>query len=309
MKDVIKVSNLIKSYNNKRVLDDLSFHLLAGEALGVLGSNGAGKTTLLETIEGLRSIDSGSVWLLGKDIKKDHKSVQENIGIQLQKNSLFGELSVKQNIRLYANLYNKSDSIDALIHDFDLIEQKNTEVKNLSGGQFQRLNLCIAMINNPAILFLDEPTTGLDPKARIILWEKIRQLKAKGTSIVLTTHYMEEAQALCDRIIVLHKGKFIANDSPSNLIKKLNMPKVVIVELSEAPDEEMFEGYSTEIHNNTVHFRSNYPEKDLAQILNLIDKNNAEILNIKIQEASLEDVYLEMTNTQLESNVLEQAAY
>ena len=305
MKDVIKVSNLIKIYNNKRVLDDLSFHLLAGEALGVLGSNGAGKTTLLETIEGLRSIDSGSVWLLGKDIKKDHKSVQENIGIQLQKNSLFGELSVKQNIRLYANLYNKSDSIDALIHDFDLIEQKNTEVKNLSGGQFQRLNLCIAMINNPAILFLDEPTTGLDPKARIILWEKIRQLKAKGTSIVLTTHYMEEAQALCDRIIVLHKGKFIANDSPSNLIKKLNMPKVVIVELSEAPDENMFEGYSTEIHNSTVHFRSNNPEKDLAQILYLIDKNNAEILNIKIQEASLEDVYLEMTNTQLESAVLE----
>lgn len=305
MKDVIKVSNLTKTYNGKKVLDNLSFNLLAGESLGVLGSNGAGKTTLLETIEGLRSIDSGNVWLLGKDIIKHHKSVQENIGIQLQKNSLFGDLTVKQNIRLYANLYNKSDSIESLIDDFDLTRQKSIVVKNLSGGQFQRLNLCIAMINNPAILFLDEPTTGLDPKARIILWEKIKQLKSKGTSVVLTTHYMEEAQALCDRIIVLHKGKFIANDSPSNLIKKLSMPKVVIVELSETPNAEMFNGYDTEIQNNTIHFRSNNPEKDLVQILNLIDKNNAEILNIKIQEASLEDVYLEMTNTQLESAMLD----
>ena len=304
MKDVIKVRNLTKTYNNKKVLDDLSFSLMAGESLGVLGSNGAGKTTLLETIEGLRNIDSGNVWLLGKDIKKYHKSVQENIGIQLQKNSLFGDLTVKQNIRLYANLYNKPENIDSLIIDFDLIEQKGVEVKNLSGGQFQRLNLCIAMINNPAILFLDEPTTGLDPKARIILWEKIKQLKSKGTSIVLTTHYMEEAQALCDRIIVLHKGKFIANDSPSNLIKKLNIPKVVTIELSDTPNAGMFNEYDAEIEGNTVHLRSNSPEKDLIQILNLIDKNDAEILNIRIQETSLEDVYLEMTNTQLENTAV-----
>lgn len=299
MKEVIKVNNLTKSYNNRVVLDDLSFSLEKGESLGILGSNGAGKTTLLETIEGLRTVDKGSVIVLGKNIVTDYKLVQNKIGVQLQKTSLFGDLSVQQNIRLYADLYGNNTDIHTLLKDFDLEKQRKTEVKNLSGGQFQRLNLCIAMINHPAILFLDEPTTGLDPNARLILWNKIADLKKRGTSIILTTHYMEEAQNLCDRIIIIHKGKFVANDTSENLIKNLNAPKFIILKIEGDIPIECFHSYKTHIYRDALYFKSSEPAKELIGILKIIEEKNIIVQNISIHEANLEDVYMEITKGKL----------
>ena len=299
MKEIIKVSNLTKEYNNRVILDDLSFSLNAGESLGILGSNGAGKTTLLETIEGLRKIDKGRIVVLDEDMSKNYKSVQNKIGIQLQKTSLFGDLSVKDNIILYATLYNKDIDLNIELDEFELLMQKNIPVKNLSGGQFQRLNLCIAMLNEPSILFLDEPTTGLDPKARVTLWNKIKMLKDKGTSIILTTHYMEEAQLLCDRIIIIHEGKFVANDSPYNLIKNLNYPKIIIIETDNINCIQWFQEYDYKIFNNLIHFKSIKPETELREILKIVEENNISIQNISIHEANLEDVYMEITKVKL----------
>lgn len=304
MEEVIRVDNLTKSYNNRVILDNLSFSLSKGESLGILGSNGAGKTTLLETIEGLRTVDKGSVRVLGKDIVTDYKMIQNRIGVQLQKTSLFGDLSVEQNVHLYANLYRNKTDIRILLKDFDLEKQRKTEVKNLSGGQFQRLNLCIAMINNPAILFLDEPTTGLDPSARLILWDKISNLKKQGTSIILTTHYMEEAQNLCDRIIIIHKGKFVANDTPENLIRNLKAPKFIILKIDGNIPMHCFHGYNTHIYKNALYFKSTEPEKELIGILRIVEKEQIAVQNISIHEANLEDVYMEITKVKLESKTI-----
>jgi ABC-2 type transport system ATP-binding protein len=295
MEEIIKVLNLTKSYNERIVLNDISFSVHKGESLGILGSNGAGKTTLLETIEGLRVVEKGLVEVLGKDITKDYKTVQNMIGVQLQKSSLFGDLTVKQNIRLYANLYKNKTNVDALLDEFNLKKQKNNYVNNLSGGQFQRLNLCIAMINNPAILFLDEPTTGLDPNARLLLWNKILALKEKGTSIILTTHYMEEAQSLCDRVIIIHKGKFVANDSPENLIRGLNAPKFIVLKFNGKIPDNCFDNYDIHSIKDALYLKSDKPEKELVDIIKIIEQKQISIQNISIHESTLEDVYMSIT--------------
>jgi ABC-2 type transport system ATP-binding protein len=301
MEKIIEVNRLTKIYNNKIVLDDISFTLSKGESLGVLGSNGAGKTTLLESIEGLRKIDKGEIVVLNKNVAKEYKTIQSQIGIQLQKSSLFGDLSVKDNLKLYSKLYNRKKNIDLLLSDFELIDHKNQKVKNLSGGLFQRLNLCIAMINEPTILFLDEPTTGLDPKARRILWERIKELKRNGASLILTTHYMEEAENLCDKIIILHEGKMLANDSPQHLIKKLDVPRVFMIELAEKANGNFFNNSKCSIYNNQVYVKSTDASKDLSEILNIIETNSIKINNISIHEANLEDVYMELTKAKLKN--------
>jgi ABC-2 type transport system ATP-binding protein len=299
MKQVIRVENLNKYYNGKQVLNNISFCLNEGESLGVLGSNGAGKSTLLETIEGLRTIEDGKVTVLGEDVSKNYKSIQEQIGIQLQKTSLFGELSVAKNLKLYAGLYNKLQDIDMLMKKFDLINIQSTIVNNLSGGQFQRLNLCIAMLNNPAILFLDEPTTGLDIKGRKALWEKIKALKQTGCSVILTTHHMEEAEELCDRVIILHKGKILANDAPHNLIRGINRPEIIKLEIEGDYSIELFAAFDCKRVNNKLYIKSLNLTRDLIQLLNLIERASLNMIDIGFHQASLEDVYLEFTDSEI----------
>lgn len=297
--NVIIVKNLCKSYGDRIVLDNLSFNLDEGEAVGILGPNGAGKTTLLETIEGLRKIDAGEVTVLGEDITKNSKRIQRLIGIQLQKTSLFDNISVEETVYLYSKLYNQNKSTNELLDEVDLLSQKNIYVQNLSGGQFQRLKLCLALINNPKILFLDEPTTGLDPSARSLIWEKITNLKMKGTSIVLTTHYMEEAQALCGRIIILHQGKFIANDTLHNLLKQLDFPRMFILETKSKINESWFSKFDYEIYKDEIYIRSKCTNNDLEDILKIAKINKINISNISIHEANLEDVFMKLTNVKL----------
>ena len=297
--EVITVENLTKKYDDRVVLNDVSFSLKRGEILGVLGSNGAGKTTLLETIEGLRTLDQGKVSVLGYNQKTQSKEIQNKLGIQLQKTSLFDNLSVYENLKLYSNLYGKKHNIDELLEDVGLIEHKKKLLKKLSGGQFQKLKLCLSLLNIPEILFLDEPSTGLDPAARSTIWRRIKQLKEDGCSIILTTHYMEEAHELCDRVMILHGGTFVANDTPSNLIEKLGYPKKIILKLEEETDTSFWNGYNYKEIGDEVFISTSDYSQDLSSILHKVNKHNKTLSNIGIQEANLEDVFLELTEQQI----------
>lgn len=221
MVSIVTVKNLKKSYNGTPVVNGISFEVKDGEVFGLLGPNGAGKTTTLEMMEALRPIDSGSVTLANLDVKTQPNAVKESIGIQLQATNFFDKLTLREQLEMFCGLYNTDSNIDELLEDVQLTEKAKDRVENLSGGQRQRFSIAAALINNPKVLFLDEPTTGLDPQSRRNLWDLIRAIKKRGITILLTTHYMDEAELLCDRIAIMDSGKILTIDTPKNLIKQL----------------------------------------------------------------------------------------
>ena len=219
---LLVVKNLRKTYaDGFEAVKGVSFSVLKGEVYGILGPNGAGKTTTLEMIEGLRPITGGSVRLDGLDVQKSPYAVKERIGIQLQSSSFFQNLTLIELLRLFNDLYLESSDPMTLLREVGLEDKAKSEVKALSGGQKQRFSIATTMVNKPVAIFLDEPTTGLDPQARRNLWELVTQMKRAGTTVVMTTHYMEEAEVLCDRVAVMDEGKIIAEGTPEQLIKDL----------------------------------------------------------------------------------------
>lgn len=221
MGNIITVKNLTKTYGDKTTVNGISFTVREGEVFGILGPNGAGKTTTLEMIEALRPIDGGSVVLDGLDVQKKPSEVKKIIGIQLQSTAFFDKLTLKEQLKMFNALYDSQSDPDTLLAEVQLTEKSKSYVEQLSGGQRQRFSIAAAMVNQPRVLFLDEPTTGLDPQARRNLWELIEQIKQKGITVVLTTHYMDEAELLCDRIAIMDNGKIVTIDSPENLVKAL----------------------------------------------------------------------------------------
>lgn len=218
---ILAVEGLEKSYNNKKVVKGISFEVKTGEIFGILGPNGAGKTTTLEMIEALRPIDSGTVKLAGYDVKKQPAAVKEVIGIQLQSSAFYDKLTLTEQLHMFAGFYGVEANPAELLAEVELSDKASSYPEKLSGGQKQRFSIASALVNKPKLLFLDEPTTGLDPQARRHLWDLIRQVKKKGITVMLTTHYMEEAEVLCDRVAVMDNGEIIALDTPDNLIKQL----------------------------------------------------------------------------------------
>lgn len=218
---ILKVSDLQKSYNHKKVVNGISFEVKKGEIFGILGPNGAGKTTSLEMIEALRPIDDGEVILNGIDVKKSPQKVKEIIGIQLQSSSFYDKMTLREQLVMFASFYGTTVDADTLLEEVELTEKAGSFVESLSGGQKQRFSIATALVNNPAVLFLDEPTTGLDPQARRHLWDLIEQIKKKGITVILTTHYMDEAELLCDRAAIMDNGEIIALASPKQLIQDL----------------------------------------------------------------------------------------
>lgn len=218
---ILKVKGLRKSYNGKEVVKGVDFEVKKGETFGILGPNGAGKTTTIEMIEALRPIDSGEVVLDGILVDKEPQAVKEIIGIQLQSSNFYTKMTLNELLKLFASFYGETAQPKKLLEEVELGEKASSYVENLSGGQKQRFSIATALVNKPRVLFLDEPTTGLDPQARRHLWDLIRQIKAKGITVILTTHYLEEAEMLCDRVAIMDDGKIIALDSPHNLIKAL----------------------------------------------------------------------------------------
>lgn len=218
---IISVSDLRKRYGNLVAVDGVSFEVCEGEVFGILGPNGAGKTTTLEMIEGMRPIDSGLAVIDGIDVRANPREVKRRIGIQLQASAFFDELTLIELLQLFGRLYGHRVDAPALLADVELTEKATSQVRTLSGGQKQRFSIASALVNNPRVLFLDEPTTGLDPQARRHLWSLVRTLQQRGHTVVLTTHYMEEAEELCDRVAIMDAGRIIAFDRPQALIEQL----------------------------------------------------------------------------------------
>lgn len=222
MPDVIlKVQHLRKTYGDKEVVKGISFEVKKGETFGILGPNGAGKTTTIEMIEALRPIDDGKVVLDGIVVGDNPQAVKEVIGIQLQSSSFYDRLTLVEQLKMFASFYGtKIDPLEILA-EVELADKAKSAVEKMSGGQKQRFSIAAALVNKPRVLFLDEPTTGLDPQARRHLWDLIKGIKKKGITVIMTTHYLEEAELLCDRVAIMDNGQIIALDTPKNLVKAL----------------------------------------------------------------------------------------
>lgn len=217
----VAVTGLTKKYGHKAVVNNISFRVTTGEIFGILGPNGAGKTTTLEMIEALRPIDGGRAELAGFDVARQPEQVKSLIGVQPQTPSFEEKTKLTELLNYFASIYGQKVNAKKLLKDVDLLDKASSYPEQLSGGQRQRFSIAVALVNQPQIFFLDEPTTGLDPQARRNLWELVRQIQKRGVTVIMTTHYMDEAELLCDRVAIMDSGKIIALDTPKNLIKAL----------------------------------------------------------------------------------------
>lgn len=298
MSYVIEVKNLEKDYGKLKAVQDISFEVRKGEIFGLLGENGAGKTTTLEIIEGLRKPTRGKVSVLGHDTTHGcQNQVKERIGVQLQSSAYFKFLTIKEILELFGDFYAKNLNPMELLEMVDLKDKANSLVGDLSGGQKQRFSIVASLVNDPEVVFLDEPTTGLDPLARRNLWDLINEIKKQGKTIILTTHYMEEAEILCDRIAIMERGKIIAVGKTHVLIESTKAPyKINFIGSIKENDKKNIakEGEIQEMAGKSGHFEVKMKtQKSLNSALGIIQKLNPESLTVG--RASLEDLFLELT--------------
>jgi ABC-2 type transport system ATP-binding protein len=300
--DAIEVDGLEKRYGDVHAVAGVSFAVARGETFGILGPNGAGKTTTLEMIEGLTRPDGGSVEILGQAVWPNPTRVQGSIGVQLQKNALFENLTAAELLDLFARFYGvplegRSARLLALV---GLDEKAESQARQLSGGQQQRLAIALALVHDPEIVFLDEPTTGLDPQARRNLWEVIRAVAAENRTVVLTTHYLDEAETLCDRVAIMDGGRIIALDSPQALIDSLRGRSRVIFE-GEGLDEDALtalEGVQSVTSADGVYeLTSLEPQRTLLGLVALAEQRGVEMRGLSVRQPTLEDVFLDATGT------------
>ncbi|MCH8309383.1 MAG: ABC transporter ATP-binding protein, partial [Chloroflexi bacterium] len=222
--EVISVESLSKKFGDLVAVDDISFSVRRGEVFGILGPNGAGKTTTLECIEGLQKPSSGKISVLGTEVARDPNTVKERIGVQLQASAYFDYLTLTEILELFGRFYSRSVPAAELLSTVGLEDKASATVGKLSGGQQQRFTIAATLVNDPEIVFLDEPTAGLDPQARRNLWDFVQSISSQGRTIVLTTHYMEEAEFLCDRVAIMDQGRIVTLDTPTNLVRSLPVP-------------------------------------------------------------------------------------
>ena len=300
--DVIVAEDLKKYYGKTKAVDGISFSVRAGEVFGMLGPNGAGKSTTIEMVEGLRVPDSGSVSVLGLRQPKAARSIKRRIGIQLQTTSLYPRLTVTEILDLFRTFYDGQQTVPTadLIRMVDLGEKSDTRSKQLSGGQKQRLSVALALVNDPEILFLDEPTTGMDPQARRKLWDVIEHLKARGKTILLTTHYMEEAEQLCDRVAIVDHGHIIELGAPAELVSRYFHEIAIQFQASGTPDEfAALPGAShATAEDGTVTVYSADVPRTMTALLER-ESNGHGLNNLNVHSATLEDVFLKLTGRAL----------
>ncbi len=297
---VIIIQDLRVSYGTVKAVQGISFQVKPGEIFGLVGPNGAGKTTTLSVIEGIVKPDSGTVFVLGYDVQKHPTEVKVRLGISLQSTSFFDNLKVWELIELYAGLYEvylSREQIDELLCRFELQEKANVLASQLSGGQQQRLALALAIANNPQIVVLDEPTTGLDPQARRAVWDIIRNLRDEGRTLLLTTHYMEEAQELCNRVGIIDRGELIALNTPGGLINSLKAESVVTVTdqfpLSDVQELPAASSAHYEADRLVVH-TTNVQETVLG-LQKLAVEHRQLLSDLTIRQPDLEDVFIALT--------------
>lgn len=310
----IEVRDLYRTYPGKKAVDGVSFGVVKGEIFGILGPNGAGKSTTLEIIEGLREPDKNSATIVTVDglnvlNAAQRAELHQRIGLQLQSSALFDELTVKENLEMLAMLYRKAKSVKQLLVEFDLVEKAGARINTLSGGQQQRVSLAAALINDPTIVFLDEPTTALDPQARRNVWDSVRNLQKQGKTIILTTHYMEEAQTLCDRLAIMDNGQIIALGTPEQLIRRYAPGQFIDcrfdpTSLAVVSEDEMTQLPAvTKVDYSTVKalLHTTDLSRTLAALLKLGEQKNVRFAEVNTKSPSLEDVFLNVTGKQLTS--------
>lgn len=300
---VLEVNNLRKYYGQTRAVDGLSFSILPGKVYAILGPNGAGKTTTIEIIEGLRKKDEGEIIIFGKKVEDVGSDEKERIGVQLQETTFFPHLTVEETIKLFGNFFQKSIRLEEMLKIAMLEEKRKSLVESLSGGQKQRLALALALVNDPELVFLDEPTTGLDPQARRGIWDTITRLRNEGRTVILTTHYMEEAEQLSDYILIMDHGKIIAEGALKNLISTIGMKSVVEFEVKDVNAEKILSGSSienvTEVEEGRYKIKTDNFAKTIAELSNISEANDSILKNITVRQPNLEDVFLNLTGRTL----------
>jgi ABC-2 type transport system ATP-binding protein len=304
----IECRDLRKTYDGKvEAVRGLSLQIEGGECFGLLGPNGAGKTTTIEILEGLLDPTSGEVTILGHSWRKNQREVREWLGISLQETRLSEKLTVRETIELFASFYREPRSADEVLDDLQLAEKADAFVGKLSGGQRQRLAVATALVGNPRILFLDEPTTGLDPQSRRQLWDIIRNFQRSGGTVLLTTHYMDEAERLCDRLAIVDHGQIIADGTPSELIERLGGQHVVEFQASNNAHDGValqswraLPGVESVRHDDGLVCLTVYePHLTIPALLDAIAKRGSRLLHLTTRQASLEDVFVNLTGRHL----------
>ena len=307
----IQCRELRKTYDGKvEAVRGLNLEIQSGECFGLLGPNGAGKTTTIEILEGLLEPTSGEVTILGHTWREHERQMREWLGISLQETRLSEKLTVRETIELFASFYREPRSSDDVLEQLQLTEKADSWVGKLSGGQRQRLAVATSLVCNPKILFLDEPTTGLDPQSRRQLWEIVRDFQSDGGTVLLTTHYMDEAERLCDRLAIMDRGQTIAEGSPADLIDRLGGHHVVEFSLSGNFDDDaalqMWRGLSSveSVHeeDGMVALNVSQPHLAIPALLDAIDKHGGELQRLTTRQASLEDVFVRLTGRHLREN-------
>jgi len=301
MECAIEVENLTKVYGDLKAVDNISFKVKKGEVFAFLGPNGAGKTTTVEMIETIRSPTRGRIKVLGQDVKKSTKEIKERIGVLPQEFISFERLTVRETLKYFSNLYKKHVDIDEIMDIIDLKDKENELYMNLSGGLKQRVGVAIALVNDPDIVFLDEPTTGLDPRARRDVWNAIAGLKKQGKTVFLTTHYMEEAEYLADSIAIMHRGRIVAEGTLDELIQKYGKRSTLLLKggrAAEAAEALKENGYDAEVVDGDVEIK--IVKRDaVLDILFYLREKGISYREVDIRHSDLEDVFLNLTGEKL----------
>jgi ABC-2 type transport system ATP-binding protein len=302
-KPVIRVRGLTKRYGDVQAVAGIDFDVAPGEIFGLLGPNGAGKTTTVEILEGLRTPDGGEVSVLGVDVTRGADALKPRIGVSLQTASLYPKLTVTELIDLFRSFYPKSRPTNELIDALELGERRNARSQVLSGGQRQRLAVALSLVNDPELVFLDEPTTGLDPAARRSLWGIVRDLKAAGRSVLLTTHYMEEAEILCDRLAIMDHGRILEMGTVEELVSKHYKERTVRFDRLDGLTHDELAALpavtSVKQDGDEVLVYTRDPGKTVGALLDLADSRGLEPQNLAIRRPTLEDVFLDLTGRAL----------
>ena len=300
---VIQVENLIKRYGELEAVRGVSFSVDEGEVFGLLGPNGAGKTTTVEILEGLRNLDGGRVSVCGLDPQRDSEKLKNEIGAALQSTSLPDKLKTFEAIKLFAGFYSRRRDPEELLKRFGLVEKRDTFYSKLSGGQKQRLALAMALVNNPRVLFFDEPTAGLDPQVRREIYDIIDELRQEKKTIVMTTHYIEEAERLCDRVAIVDHGKVIALGTPQELKNRSGDKTRIEVQLTRPEPPETLralEGVSDcRDLNGGYALHTQRPPQAIVSLVKYLEAQGNELVSLNIATPSLEDVFIELTGRRL----------
>ena len=301
MTQAIRIENLHKAYRSTVAVEDISFEVAKGEIFGVVGPNGAGKTTSIECIEGLRQADRGHISVLGLDPKSQSRELRQRIGVQLQQSALPARLKVWEALDLYGSLYDRVVDRQRLLERLDLAEKSGASFAKLSGGQKQRLFIALALLNDPDLVFLDELTTGLDPQSRRSMWDLVLEIRDQGKTVLLTTHFMEEAERLCDRLAIMDHGRIVALDSPSNLIQKFGSESRITFSAEKACSSalEGIRGIGKLIRQGDRMVVHGQGDQLIGDVVNALTTNGISFRDLRTEQSNLEDVFLALTGREI----------